>query len=161
MSKHLMASYGSCLNIGQMQQRCPTAQPFAKSWLFDHRLAFKGRPSGAHATVVPAIGQAVPVVVWEISDQDEAVLDAYHGTDQGYHKKQHVPLEVDGEIQDVLIYIMRACDYNLPSTQYLDIVTRGYVDFNLPTTSLDDALNYSYQGMITYQNHREETHYGN
>ena len=160
MSKQLMASYGSCLNIGQMQQHCPTAQPFAKSWLFDHRLAFKGRPRGAHATVVPSLGQAVPVVIWEISAQDEAALDAYHGTSQGYHHKRHVPLEVDGEIQDVLIYIMRACDFNLPSKQYLDIVTRGYIDFNLPITTLEEALDYTQQGTIVYKN-KEEVHHGN
>lgn len=160
MNDRLYAAYASDLNIEQMQHKCPTAQPFAKSWLFDHRLTFKGSPRRAHATVVPAQGQAVPVVVWEISAQDEATLDRYEGVSQGYYTKKRMPLEVAGEMQDVLIYVMRPCAYNLPSKQYLDVVTRGYIDFNLPTTTLEEALAYSYEGTIVYKYTKEEVHHG-
>lgn len=160
MNDRLYAAYANDLSIQQMQHKCPTAKPMAKSWLFDHRLTFKGSPRRAHATVVPAKGQAVPVVIWEISAQDEATLDQYEGVSQGYHTKKHMTLEVDGEMQDVLMYVMRACDFNLPSKKYLDIVTRGYIDFNLPTTTLEEALAYAYEGTIVYKNLKEEAHNG-
>ena len=160
MNDRLYAAYASDLNIEQMQHKCPTAKPIAKSWLFDHRLTFQGSPRRAHATVLPALGQAVPVVIWEISAQDEAALDRYEGVSQGYYTKKNMTLEVDGEMQDVLMYIMRPCDFNLPSRQYLDIVTRGYIDFNLPTTTLEEGLAYAYEGTIVFQNHKEEVHHG-
>lgn len=160
MRTKLYCAYGSNLNIQQMQFRCPTAKPIAKSWLFDHRLVFKGRPKGAHATVIPEEGQVVPVVIWEISSQDEAALDRYEGVSAGYYTKEYMTLEVAGEMQEVLIYIMRPCDYGIPTKDYLDIITRGYLDFNLPTTTLEEALAHSYKGAIVYKN-KEEIHNGN
>ena len=47
MKKRLMACYASCLSLGQMKHKCPTAQPIAKSWVFDHRLVFSGGPRNA------------------------------------------------------------------------------------------------------------------
>lgn len=161
MIKQLYAAYGSNLNIQQMKYRCPTAKPIAKSWLFDHRLVFKGRLHGAHATVIPEEGQAVPLVIWEVNERDEAALDRYEGVAGGYYTKEYVEVEVAGEMRKVLIYIMRPCDYGLPTRQYLDIVTRGYVDFNLPTTTLEDAVGYSYDNAYVYKNHKEEVKHGN
>lgn len=155
MSK-LYAAYASGLNSKQMALRCQTAKATAKSWLFDHRLVFKGRHDGAHATVEPEEGQAVPVLVWEISDQDEAALDGYHCVSEGYYTKEYVPLEVAGEIREVLIYTMRPCDYGLPTKKYLDTVTRGYLEWNFPMTTLEEAVAHSYNGSIVYLNSSKE-----
>lgn len=160
MKKQLYCAYGSNLNIQQMAYRCPTAKPIAKSWLHDYRLVFKGRRRNAHATVIPEEGQAVPVVIWEISARDEAALDRYEGVSSGYYTKEYMTLEVDGEMQEVLIYIMTPCDFGTPTKQYLDIITRGYLDFNLPTTTLEEAVAHSYKGAIVYEK-KEELKHGN
>lgn len=152
MKKQLYAAYGANLNLMQMGVCCPTAKAIAKSWIFEHKLVFKGSPRGAHATIVPEKDKAVPVVIWEISEQDEATLDRHMGVNAGYYTKAHVTLEVDGEMQEVLIYIMSPCDYGMPTKKYLDIVTRGYLDFNLPTTVLEEALAISYESTIVYKN---------
>lgn len=157
MSTKLYAAYGCCLNSEHMKHLCPTAKATSKSWLFDHRLVFKGHRNLAHATVIPEKDQVVPVVVWEISDQDEAALDSYHCVYAGYYVKEHIHLEVAGEIREVLIYIMRPCDYGLPSKTYLDTVTRGYLEYNLPSTTLEEAVAHSYNESIIYTNHKEET----
>lgn len=151
MSTKLYAAYAIDLNIELMHQNCPTAKPIAKSWLFDYRLAFKGRSHNAHATVVPEEGQAVPVVIWEIDEQAESALDGLAFVNSEYYAKEYMTLEVAGEMQEVLIYILRPCDYGIPSKNYLDIVTRGYLDFNLPITTLEDAVAHSYVNSIEYQ----------
>lgn len=151
MSTKLYAAYAIDLNIAFMQQHCPTAKPIAKSWVFDYRLAFKGRPRAAHATLVPEEGQVVPVVIWEIDEQAEASLDDMAVVKAGYYTKEHMTLEVAGEMQEVLIYILRPCDYGIPSKNYLDTVTRGYLDFNLPVTTLEDAMAHSYVNSIEYK----------
>lgn len=146
----LYAAYACGLNSDHMRHHCPTAHATAKSWLFDHRLVFKGRRDAAHATVVPEKGREVPVVVWEISAQDEAVLDGYHSVHAGYYTKEYVPLEVSGEIREVLIYVMHPCDYGLPTKPYLDTVTKGYLEWNFPMTTLDEAVAHSYNESIVY-----------
>lgn len=151
MSEKLYAAYAGDLCLSQMAHHCPTAQPTAKSWLHDYKLVFKGAPKSAHATVIPEEGKAVPVVIWEISDQDEAALDKSNFVESGYYTKEHMTLEVAGEMREVLIYIMRPCDYGIPSRQYLDILTRGYLDFNFPATVLEEALTDSYEGTIRYE----------
>lgn len=161
MSKNLYAAYAGDLCLSQMTYYCPTAQPIAKSWLHDFKLVFKGSPKHAHATVIPAEGKAVPVIIWEISDQDEAALDKSNFVEYGYYTKEHMTLEVAGEMREVLIYIMRPYDYGMPSKSYLDLLTRGYLDFNFPTTVLEEALADSYEGTIRYEQSKEEMPNGN
>ena len=57
-------AYGSNMNLEQMEQRCPGARVTGKGWLRDHRLFFAGRPDAAVASIEPAPGHAVPVVLW-------------------------------------------------------------------------------------------------
>ena len=83
-------------------------------------------------------------------------MDQYHGVQSGYYDKVHMTLEVAGEMADVITYIMRRCDIGMPSKQYLDIMTRGYLDFNLPITVLEEALALSYENTIVYETHKEE-----
>ena len=161
MTNKLYAAYAGDLCMSQMNHNCPTAQPIAKSWLHDYKLVFQGRPKSAHATVIPAEGKAVPVVIWEISDQDEATLDKSNFVQTGYYTKERKTLEVAGEMQEVMIYIMRPSDYGMPSKPYLDLLTRVHLDFNFPTTVLDEALSDSYEGTVRYENQKEEMPDGN
>ena len=150
MRTTLYAAYGSNLNIKQMAFRCPTAKPIAKAWLHDHRLVFKGYSRNAHATVIPEKGQDVPLVIWEITARDEAALDRYEGVAGGYYTREHVQVEVAGEMKEVLIYIMTPQDFGTPSYHYFSTVRDGYEDFNFPVDVLNDALKYSYSESIVY-----------
>lgn len=136
----LYAAYGSNLNKEQMQYRCPTAKPIAVATLNDHQLVFQGRPYGAHANVIPAKGQEVPVAIWEITARDEANLDVYEGVRGGYYTKEYMEIEVNGETQEVLIYIMTPNPYGTPTDGYLQTIADGYADFNLPIQILNKAV---------------------
>lgn len=148
MKKKLYIAYGSNLNVAQMKQRCPTAKPIAKSWLHDYQLVFRGSQTTAHATVIPAKGHDVPVVVWEISAADEKALDRYEGVAGGYYTKETFTLEVAGEMKEALIYIMTPRGYGVPSNHYLSTIEQGYKDFNLDKNILLQAVILAHQESI-------------
>lgn len=147
MKKRLYIAYGSNLNRQQMRYRCPTAKPIAKSWLHDYQLVFQGRPFNAHANVIPAKGKEVPVVIWEISAQDEANLDIYEGVKGGYYTKEYMEVEVAGEMKEALIYIMTPNPYGYPADVYLETIESGYRDFRFPARILNEAVVHAYKKM--------------
>lgn len=148
MNKRLYIAYGSNLNKEQMQHRCPTANPIAVATLKDHQLVFQGRPYGAHANVIPAKGQEVPVAIWEITARDEANLDVYEGVRGGYYTKETMEIEVNGEQKEALIYIMTPNPYGTPSDSYLQTIADGYADFNLPVQILNQAVLHAYANTV-------------
>lgn len=144
MKKRLYIAYGSNLNKEQMQYRCPTAKPIAKTLLKDYQLVFQGRLFGAHANVIPAKGQEVPVAIWEITARDEANLDLYEGVRGGYYTKEYMEVEVNGEMREALIYIMTPNPYGTPTDGYLQTIAEGYKDFNFSARILNEAVIHAY-----------------
>ena len=140
MNKRLYIAYGSNLNKEQMLYRCPTAKPIAVATLEDHQLVFQGHPYGAHANVIPAEGQEVPVAIWEITAKDEKALDIYEGVRSGYYTKEYIEIDVNGEMQEALIYIMTPNPYGIPADHYLQTIAERYRDFNLPIRALNEAV---------------------
>lgn len=153
----LFADYGTVLSMKRMELLCPTAKPIAKGWLFDHRLVFKGskKHGYGHATVIQAPGEldkAVPIVVWELTEQDEETMDKHHGVSTDYYRKTYTVLEVDGKDQSVLLYVLRDdCEYALPSKPHMDTITKGYLDFGFPMTTLEEAVAETYHNTIVYE----------
>jgi len=145
MSKRLYVAYGSNLNIRQMQHRCPTAKLYGTGIVSDYELQFKGQPNCAFATIAPKEGSEVPVAVWEIQPQDERSLDRYEGYPSHYFK-QNIPVQLDGEEVDAMVYIMNLkMKFGLPSPYYYQTVLEGYHDCGLDTEVLDQAVRNSTQ----------------
>lgn len=145
MSKRLYVAYGSNLNIRQMQHRCPTAKLYGTGIVSDYELQFKGQPNCAFATIAPKEGAEVPVAVWEIQPQDERSLDRYEGYPSHYFK-QNIPVQLDGEEVDAMVYIMNLkMKFGMPSPYYYQTVLEGYHDCGLDTEVLDQAVRNSAQ----------------
>lgn len=143
MSKRLYVAYGSNLNIRQMKHRCPTAKLYGTGEIRDYELQFKGRPDSAFATIAPKEGGSVPVAVWEIQARDEMSLDRYEGYPSHYFK-QNVPVQLDGEEVNAMVYIMNLkMGFGLPSPYYYQTVHEGYNDCELDTDVLDTAIKES------------------
>lgn len=143
--KRLYAAYGSNLNVDQMSRRCPTAKPIAKSWLHDYALEFRGQPNRAHATVVPAKGKSVPIVIWRLSTDDVRALDRYEGVASGYYTKKYAKVEVNGEMKTALIYVMTPQRYGFPTDEYLQTIKEGYKHFNFDTNILLESVTQSHK----------------
>lgn len=148
MRKRLYIAYGSNLNKEQMAYRCPTAKPIDVATLKDYQLVFQGRSYGAHANVIPAKGEEVPVAIWEISARDEASLDIYEGVRGGYYTKEYMEIEVNGEMREALIYIMTPNPYGIPTDIYLQTIADGYDDFDLPINILNEAAIHAYENTV-------------
>ena len=84
-------------------------------------------------------GSNVPLGIFEVTDEDERMLDIYEGYPSFYYKKSF-KLDVNGETKEVFIYIMdekRA--FGLPSNRYVEICKEGYDDFGFDKAILDKA----------------------
>lgn len=138
--KKLYAAYGSNLNLRQMAVRCPDAAVVGTAELADHELVFRGSAGFGVATVEPREGCSVPILLWEISAQDEKNLDRYEGWPLFYGKKT-LGFEADGQTVPAMVYIMRpGRDAALPSDAYYDTILEGYEDNGLDPSVLEQAL---------------------
>ena len=143
--------YGRNLNKERMHRLCQTANPIAVATLKDHQLVFQAREygAGAIANVLPAKGQEVPVVIWELSEEDEIRMDVDQGIGYGRCKKERVDIEVNGETLQALIYVTDPGPYGVPTDMYLRHMAEGYRDFGLPVKPLNDALSQAYENTVT------------
>ena len=80
-------AYGSNLSIERMRGRCPDAVVVGRTQIPGYRLLFKKSQSGFYATIEQDANCAVPVLVYMISDYDEALLDRCEGYPRHYYKR--------------------------------------------------------------------------
>ena len=156
MSKRLYVAYGSNLNIRQMKHRCPGAKLYGTGVIDNYELQFKGQPHGAFATIAPKEGASVPVAVWDISEKNEQALDRYEGYPSHYFK-QNVPVQLDGEEVNAMVYIMNLkLQFGMPSPYYYQTVLEGYHDCGLDTDVLDQAVKDSAQNFYKSYSRRSQ-----
>ena len=134
-------AYGSNLSLRQMAARCPDAKVVGKAILLDWKLVFK-----VHATIEPAEGYYVPVLIWAISEADERNLDHYEGFPK-YYIKQDIPVtahSLDGKHHKRITgmaYIMTDIRTELtpPVASYYATIYEGYDRFGFEKQILRDA----------------------
>lgn len=137
----LYISFGSNLNKRQMRLRCATARPLGKFILTNARLVFRGV-----ADVEYEPGGHVPCGLWAINRADERALDAYEGVSLGlYFKSRDIVLKYCGRRRPALIYLMNSEGVYPPTQHYVDIIRRGYKDFDLDEAYLDAAIERSFE----------------
>lgn len=147
--ENLYVIYGRNLNRERMLRCCPNANPIAVATLHDYQLVFQDSSHGVHANIIPMKGQEVPVVIWDLSADDECHLDADQWYGYGGCTKEYVDIVVDGETQQAKTYIMYPAPYGIPTDTYLKTIAEGYLEFGLPIKILNDALVRSYEDMVT------------
>lgn len=136
----LYIAYGSNMDEKQMAYRCPEAQLLGTAEVEDYRLLFKGSKTGAYATIEPEEGSRVPVLLWEITEQDERSLDCYEGYPRFYYKKELETL-FEGERKTAMVYIMHEENpLGIPSKRYQDIISNAYRKFGFDGSVLEKAL---------------------
>ncbi|MBQ1491264.1 MAG: gamma-glutamylcyclotransferase [Blautia sp.] len=137
----LYLAYGSNLSVKQMALRCPDAEIVGKAIIPDWRLVFK-----LHADIIPEKGSYVPVLVWSISDKDEAALDRYEGFPRYYVKKDFDVTMTDLEGNNpkavtAMAYIMTEGHFlREPDLFYYMVLQDGYEAFGFDMTLLRKAL---------------------
>lgn len=143
----LYIAYGSNLNLSQMKKRCPTARVIGRTEIEDYELVFKGSRTNAVATIEPCEGSIVPVLIWDIKDEDEKALDRYEGYPNFYGKKE-MKITLDDNPILAMVYIMTpGYQYGNPSEFYLETIERGYTDSGFNTDILYNAVEKSIEKM--------------
>lgn len=137
-------AYGSNMNTGQMEYRCPNAKEIGTGKLKDHEMLFKGEEDNAYATIEPKEGAEVDVVLWNIKESDERNLDRYEGYPRFYTKKTVTVQMEDGTQIDGMAYVMdRRHEIGMPSKLYFQVIAEGYVEHGIDMAPLIQALSNS------------------
>lgn len=129
-------AYGMNVNRESMAARCPRAVPQGAAYLPGWRLTFRGP-----ADVEPAEGELVHGVLWWVTPDCEEALDALEGYPRLYGKQFGRVRWQGRDVPGVMFYSMKRKHLTAqPSSGYLAVVHRGYLDFNLPEFELRRAL---------------------
>jgi gamma-glutamylcyclotransferase len=147
-------AYGSNLSYEQICDRCPSHEFVSVAELREYRLAFtrysKNRACGV-ADVVPAQGESVWGVVYELSEADLAELDGQEGahlTPPAYMRLNVQVVGVDGQVWDAITYEVanKAADVHVPSTEYLGLIKAGALKWDLPQAYQEGLAKIEVQG---------------
>lgn len=118
---NLYFAYGANLNPDNMAWRCPAAQPRGTFVLQDWQLRFYN-----HATIERKPGAHVGGVLWQITAECEASLDAFEGFPHYYTKRTWIQ---DG-IQ-FFFYEMTDPKSGQPSVNYVQDIAASHAFWNI------------------------------
>ena len=149
----LYLAYGSNMNLEQMDYRCPNSKVVCNGELKGWKLVFN-----VHADVIKTgdMNDVVPVVVWDISDDDWYRLDMYEGY-PSYYIKEIVNVILDnGEIEEAIVYVMTDNRKGIcpPMKSYFECILQGYIDNRIDVEYLYEALEYSYDNETEYNKYK-------
>jgi gamma-glutamylcyclotransferase (GGCT)/AIG2-like uncharacterized protein YtfP len=118
----LYAAYGSNLDPAQMKERCPHSPSAGTGWIEGWRLTFGGEEmgwEGALATVAEEPGARVYVNLYDVTKEDERVLDEWEGADTGVYRKVRVRVaSLEGDVL-AWVYVLDGFEGGLPSARYI------------------------------------------
>ena len=127
----LYFAYGANMSHDSMSYRCPDARPVSPFTLLDWELEFYG-----HANICHRPGSQVHGVLWTITEECEASLDAFEGYPDYYIKRSW--LQKDDHI---MFYEMSGFKRGQPSLGYISDIRSAYHYWHLPVQYLDQAIN--------------------
>jgi gamma-glutamylcyclotransferase (GGCT)/AIG2-like uncharacterized protein YtfP len=121
----LYAAYGSNMDPAQMFERCPHSPAAGTGWITAWRLTFGGEDlgwEGALSTLVEDADSHVFVALYDVTPDDEALLDSWEGADMGIYRKIRLRVHtLDGDTL-AWVYVVDAFEGGLPSARYLGVL---------------------------------------
>lgn len=121
----LYAAYASNLDPERMAGRCPHSPLRSTGWLVGWRLTFGGEEhgwDGALATIVQDPFEQVFVGVYDVTDDDIALLDGWESADSGLYRKTMVRVSTMQGEQVAWAYVLDAYEGGSPSAGYLGVL---------------------------------------
>lgn len=138
----LYAAYGQLLNRSMRDGICPSMRLVATGRINGYRLVFK-----IHEDIEPDDCSSVPVLVFEVDDDDVKSLDKLYKRGEYYDValvNVSVAASINGYVSDVsaFTYIMlpKYESYQRPDNWYLDSIRRGYTENGFDVDVLGMAL---------------------
>jgi hypothetical protein len=124
----LYAAYGTNLDPARMGAHAPHSPLRSTGWLVGWRLTFGGEEigwDGALATIVQDPFDQVFVAVYDVTDEDEELLDGWEGADTGLFRKIRVRVSTMTGEQVAWTYVLDAYEGGLPSASYLGVLSNA------------------------------------
>ena len=135
----LYVAYGSNMNLDQMKNRCPRSKVVGVGKVVGWKLIFN-----IHADIICTnnINDEVPVVIWDIHDDDWYMLDRYEGYPSYYIKRNIEVITDNGEFVEAIVYVMsnKMKGVSSPYESYFNVILRGYEENGINTDVLYKAL---------------------
>ena len=138
----LYAAYGQLLNKSMRESVCPSMRLVATGRINGYRLVFK-----IHEDIEPDDCSSVPVLVFEVDDDDVKSLDRLYKRGEYYDValvNVSVAASINGYLNNVsaFTYVMlqKYKSYQRPDDWYLDIIRSGYEESGFDVDMLDMAL---------------------
>jgi gamma-glutamylcyclotransferase (GGCT)/AIG2-like uncharacterized protein YtfP len=136
MKMPLCFAYGSNLDVDQMRRRCPESRVVIPGRLRDYSLGFTSyspKWAGGVSDVIIHPEMEVWGVIYNLSQRDLELLDAYEGYPDVYTRFQVTIHSLEELFHDVWVYaVVKKQDNILPSKRYLDIIKNGADRFGFP-----------------------------
>lgn len=139
----LYAAYGSNLDPAQMHQRCPHSPAAGTGWLEGWRLTFGAEDlgwEGSLATIVEAPGERVFVGLYDLTETDAQVLDAWEGADTGLYRKLRVRVATLDDDRLAWTYVLDGYEGGIPSARYLGVLGGAAEAAGAPDDYVRDLL---------------------
>jgi len=130
-------AYGMNTNLAQMALRCPEANSLGKAVLYQYEFRF-----AHHADVVENSSSNVQGVLWDITDQCLAALDALEGYPTYYERKIVTVFHNGNPTPAITYYMVPGIADEYPSDGYLAMLKDGYTDHDVRHEQLDRALEF-------------------
>jgi hypothetical protein len=121
----LYAAYASNLDPSRMSERCPHSPLRSTGWLLGWRLTFGGEDhgwDGALPTIVEDPIEQVFVAVYDVTEEDAALLDGWESADSGLYRKTRVRVTTLLGEQVAWTYVLDAYEGGLPSASTVGIL---------------------------------------
>jgi cation transport regulator ChaC len=122
-------AYGSNMDRGLMERRCPGARLVGVAVLRDHRFIIT---KDGYASVVAASGARVHGLLWRLTPRDLAALNAYENLDAGLYRATALPVRTGGRAVRALVYVGRSGVHGRPRLGYMELVAAAARDAGLP-----------------------------
>ena len=136
----LYAAYGSNLDPRQMLQRAPHSPHLGTGWLRGWRLTFGGEEigwEGAVATLAEDSSASVFVSIYDLTRQDESVLDEWEGVNTNLYSKIRVRVDTLSGVQLCYVYVLNSFEGGIPSKRYLEIMINAALEAGAPSDYID------------------------
>jgi gamma-glutamylcyclotransferase (GGCT)/AIG2-like uncharacterized protein YtfP len=136
----LYAAYGSNLDPRQMLQRAPHSPHLGTGWLRGWRLTFGGEEigwEGAVATLAEDSSASVFVSIYDLTRQDESVLDEWEGVNTNLYSKIRVRVDTLNGVQLCYVYVLNSFEGGIPSKRYLEIMINAALEAGAPSDYID------------------------
>jgi gamma-glutamylcyclotransferase (GGCT)/AIG2-like uncharacterized protein YtfP len=108
-----------------MSERCPHSPLRSTGWLTGWRLTFGGEEhgwDGALPTIVQDPFEQVFVALYDVTDEDMALLDSVEQADSGLYRKTRVRVATMAGSHPAWAYVLDAYEGGLPSASTVGIL---------------------------------------